>query len=179
MVFASAGCGSDDPKPKASPTPAVDLPAGVTLTAPSTKLKVGDDGTFVYEIGGGASSAVTATVEEITKGSIDEDFRFFTLDAESKSATPYYVTIAVTNHGPAGLGDAPAPFLIHDDQNSIAPPNAITGTFKPCPNRTLPASLLPGKSADICLVFLLPEGRKLISIDARTADPTTAIRWTP
>ena len=179
MAFASSGCGSENSKPKASATPDVDLPAGVSLTAPSTKLKVGQEGTFVYEVGGGASSAVTATVEKVAKGSIKEDFKFFTLDAESKSATPYYVEIAVTNHGPAGLGDAPAPFVIHDDQNSVAAPNAITGTFKPCPNRTLPASLLPGKSADICLVFLLPAGRKLVSIDARTPDPATAIRWNP
>ncbi len=176
-----SACGGDDPAPEpTASTPAgFDLPEGVTLTEPGTTVKVGKPATFVYELGNGVASAVTATVESVTKGSIEDDFAFFTLDKQTKSSTPYYVTVSLTNDGPAGLGGAAAPFVVHDDQNSIAPPTVVTGTFKPCENRTLPESLLPGKGAKICLVFLVPKGRELVSIDSRSTDTAQAISWKP
>ena len=179
LTLSACGGGGSDPEPTASTPAGFDLPDGVTLTEPGSTVKVGKPATFVYELGNGVASAVTATVTSVKKGSIEEDFAFFTLDKQTKSSTPYYVTVTLTNEGPAGLGGAAAPFVVHDDQNSIAPPNVVAGTFKPCENRTLPESLLPGKDATVCLVFLVPEGRKLVSIDSRAKDTTQAISWKP
>lgn len=180
-VALTSGCGGDDevPEPTASTPAGFDLPAGVKLTAPGTTVKVGKKATFVYQLDDGVASAVTAKVTAIDRGAI-EDFAFFSLDADSKASTPYYVKVTLTNDGPAGLGGAAPPFVVHDDQNSIAPPNTVTGTFKPCENRSLPKTLLPGKSAEVCMVFLLPKGRTLVSIDARSADDAArAVRWKP
>lgn len=178
---ALAACGgSDEPAPDPTvETPAgFEVPEGVELSPPGADLKVGQEGTFVYDLGSGAASAVTATIDKITKGSV-KDFTFFTLDAESKKSTPYYVTATITNRGPAGLGSTAPPFVVHDDQDSIAPPNALTGSFKPCATRSLPKSLLPGKSAKVCMVFLLPAGSTLVSIDSQAKELGDALHWKP
>lgn len=171
-------CGGSEPAPEPTvPTPkGFDLPTGVTLTEPGAELAAGKPGTVVLEVGDGAASAVTLTVTKITKGDI-KDFQFFSLDAASKASTPYYVKATVTNQGPAGLGGLGAPFVAHDDANTIVPPNVINGTFKPCPSTSLPKSFLPDDSADLCMVFLIAKGRTLVSIDAQSDDPATAVRW--
>ena len=177
-VLTLGACGGDEPAPEPTvPTPqGFDLPSGVTLTDPGTELAPGEPGTVVLEVDDGAASAVTLTVDKITKGKI-KDFRFFSLDAASKASTPYYVKVTVTNDGPAGLGGLGAPFVAHDDANTIVPPNVINGSFKKCPRTELPKSFLAGDTADMCLVFLIAEGRTLVSIDALSDDPATAVRW--
>lgn len=176
------GCGGDDadPTPTATvSTPAgFDLPDGVELTEPSTTLDVGDPAQVLLTVGDGATSALTSTVTKITKGDI-EDFEFFSLDEQSESSTPYYVTATVENLGPAGIGGTGAPFVAHDDSDTIVPPNVINGTFKPCKSGSLPESFLAGDTAKLCMVFLIPKGRSLVSIDAQSDDPATAVRWKP
>ncbi len=146
-VLTLGACGGSEPAPEGptAPTPeGFDLPSGVTLTDPGTELAPGKPGTVVLEVGDGAASAVTLTVSEITKGKI-KDFQFFSLDAASKASTPYYVTATVRNDGPAGLGGLGAPFVAHDDANTIVPPNVINGSFKPCPRTEVPKSFLAGR----------------------------------
>lgn len=177
-VLTLGACSGSEPAPEATvPTPkGFAVPSGVTLTDPSTELAPGKPGTVVLEVGDGAASAVTLTVTKIAKGDI-LDFRFFSLDAASRASTPYYVKASVKNDGPAGIGGVGAPFVAHDDANTIVPPNVVNGEFKPCPGGTLPKSFLPGDTADLCMVFLVPKGRKLISVDARSDEPATAVRW--
>ncbi len=173
----SACGGSDAATQQAVPTPkGFTVPSGVTLTEPGTELAAGKPGTVVLTVGEGAASAVTLTVTKITKGKI-KDFRFFALDGASKASTPYYVRANVTNKGPAGIGGVGAPFVAHDDANTIVPSNVVNGDFKPCRGGSLPKSFLPGDSARLCMVFLVPKGRKLVSIDARSDEPATAVRW--
>jgi hypothetical protein len=175
-----AGCGgSDDSATPAASTPSgFEVPAGVELTPDETVLEVGEPATTVLEVGDGAASVITATATKITKGDI-KDFRFFSLDEASKASTPYYVRATVTNEGPAGLGGIGAPFVAHDDTDMIVAPNVINGEFEPCQGGTLPESFLAGDSAKMCMVFLIPEGRKLSTIDVRSEKPATAVRWKP
>jgi hypothetical protein len=175
-----AACGGSEPVPEPTvPTPkGFTVPDGVTLTEPGTELKPGAAATVVLDVGDGAVSAVTLTVAKITEGDM-KDFRFFSLDAAGKASTPYYVKATVENAGPAGLGGVGGPFVAHDDSDTIVPPNVINGKFKPCTGSSLPKSFLAGDSADICMVFLIPKGRTLVSIDAQSDTPATAVRWKP
>lgn len=176
------GCssGSDAKKtPNAVPVPkGLDVPAGVKLTPGGTKLTEDQPASVIYQVGDRAASAVTVTVAQVKKGSMD-DFRFFSLDAETNKATPFYVTVKVRNEGPAGLGGAALPIYAHDDSNTNIPANDIVGTFKPCPTSTLPKSFLPGSSAELCLVYLVPRGRALVSVDLQTGSTKDAITWQP
>lgn len=181
-VLLLAGCSGSEPAPRASAatsaTPReVEPPAGVTLTAGGTALKVGQPASVVHRVGDSAASVVTVTVTGATKGSID-DFRYFSLDDASKASTPYYVKVAVKNEGPGGLGGAALPMFARDGAGTDIPANDIVGTFEPCPVRTLPESFLPGATAELCLVYLVPEGRKLRSVTLQTGTPEDAITWT-
>ena len=179
---ACSGGSSDDADPKASATATApkgfDVPAGVTLTDGGTSLAQGKPATVVYQVGDAAASAVTVTVTRVKKGSID-DFRFFSLDAETKKSAPYYVSVTVKNEGPAGLGGGALPVYAHDSSNTNLPANDIVGTFKPCRSSKLPKSFLPGSDAKLCLVYLVPKGRKLQSIALQTDAKAEPISWNP
>lgn len=179
-VLLLAGCGGGDEQEEPEPdVPAgFDVPEGVTLTEPDTALDVGASGTVVIDLGGGAASATTVEVSEVIKGRM-RDFRFFSLDEQTKKSTPYYVQAAVTNEGPAGLGGVSLPLLAHTDADTLYPASELVGEFEKCPDPTIPENFLPGESADVCLIFLVPEGEGLETIDLQPGEPADAVRWQP
>ncbi|MGH3458586.1 hypothetical protein [Aeromicrobium sp.] len=181
LVVALAGCGSDEAKkPERTDVPrGFDVPAGVTITKAGSTLELGKPASVVYQIDEQAASAITVVVNKVDKGSIKKDFAFFSLDDEAKASTPYYVRLNVLNEGPSGLGRVRLPVLAHTRSNKVFPPSELVGTFKPCRNPALPKSFLKGKDADLCLIFLLPKGEKLQSIDLRTGTEADAIHWKP
>lgn len=154
------------------------MPDGVTLTLPGSTVDVGKPATVVFEVGNSAASAITVTVAAVRKGTI-KDFRFFSLDAASKESTPFYVDVTVQNEGPAGLGGVSIPVLAHTASNTVYPPNELVGTFAPCPTSALPKSFLPGTGAKFCMVFLLPKGETLRTIDLQTGSEADAVHWRP
>jgi hypothetical protein len=176
LAGCSSGSGGDD-KPKADVPKGFDVPAGVTLTAAGSTIKAGDAASVVYEVDD-AASAITVRVKAVRKGTM-KDFRFFSLDAASRASTPYYVDVAVRNEGPAGLGGVTLPVLAHTASNTVFPPNELVGTFKPCPSSALPKSFLKGATAQLCMIFLLPKGETLSTVDLQTGSEADAIHWRP
>ncbi len=180
VMPAACSSGEDDPpKPRSEVPKGFDPPAGVTITEGGSTLELGKAGTAVYRVGEKAASAVTVAVSEVKKGDIKKDFTFFSLDDQLKASTPYYVRLNVVNEGPSGLGGVAIPILAHAASNTVFPPNELVGDFKPCPNPALPESFLPNAKADLCLVFLLPKGEKLQSIDLQTGKEADALHWKP
>jgi len=177
-----AGCSSSDDGKKSDEVPVpkgLEVPKGVALTKGGTTLTEDKPASVVYQVGDKAASVITVTVSSVRKGSIKRDFAFFSLDDEAKTSAPFYVDVTVKNEGPAGLGGAALPIFAHDSSNTNLPANDIVGTFKPCRNSTLPKSFLPGASAKLCLVYLVPKGKALQSVDLQTGSTKDAITWTP
>lgn len=177
-----AGCssGSDDKKSDEVPVPkGFEVPKGVTLTKGGTTLTEDKPASVVYQVGDKAASAITVTVSSVRKGSIKRDFAFFSLDDETKASSPFYVDVTVKNDGPAGLGGAALPIFAHDSSNTNIPASQIVGSFKPCATSTLPKSFLPGATAKLCLVYLVPKGKALQSVALQTGSTKDAITWTP
>lgn len=183
MAAVLAGCSSSEPAPApgpttAQPTKVFEPPSGVMITPGGTRLATGKPATVVHQVADSAASALTVTVTAVTRGSI-KDFRYFSLDDATKTSSPYYVRATVKNDGPAGLGGAAMPMFARDSSSADIPANDIVGTFKPCPASTLPPSFLPGASADLCFVYLLPKGRTLTSVTLQTGTRQGAVTWTP
>ena len=177
-----AGCSSSSDGKKSDEVPVpkgLEVPKGVTLTKGGTTLTEDKPASVVYQVGDKAASVITVTVSSVRKGSIKRDFAFFSLDDEAKTSSPFYVDVTVKNEGPAGLGGAALPIFAHDSSNTNLPANDIVGTFKPCRNSTLPKSFLPGATAKLCLVYLVPKGKALQSVDLQTGSTKDAITWTP
>jgi len=180
LVLAACSSGEDAArKPRSDVPKGFDVPAGVTITQGGSTLELGESASVVYELEKGAASAVTVTVDAVRKGNIKKDFTFFSLDEKAKSSTPYYVRVTVENNGPSGLGGVTVPVLAHTTSNTVFPPSELLGTFKPCPNPSLPESFLESAKADLCLVFLLPKGERLSTIDLQTGTEADAIHWKP
>ena len=171
-------CGSKSKDDEVPVPKGFDVPAGVKLTVGGTKLTEGHSASVIYQVGDKATSAITVTVTQVAKGDI-ADFKFFSLDAAAKASTPFYVSVTVKNEGPAGLGGVALPIYAHDSSNTIFPPNELVGTFKPCPSPSLPKSFLPGSTAKLCLVYLVPKGKALQSVDLQTGTSHDAISWSP
>jgi hypothetical protein len=181
LLVLIAGCGGEEPeaRPRTDVPKGFVVPAGVSITKGGTTLELGRSASVVYQVEERAASAVTVAVNGVKTGDIDKDFTFFSLDEKLKTATPYYVRLSVVNEGPSGLGGVAIPVLAHTRSNTVYPPNELVGTFKPCPDPALPESFLEGSKADLCLVFLLPKGEKLQTIDLRTGTEADAIHWKP
>lgn len=171
-------CSSADETPPVPTPKGFDVPAGVTLTQPGTSLALGKPATVVLDLGDGAASAVTVIVDEVRKGTL-EDFRFFSLDEQSSTATPYYVDLTVRNDGPAGLGGSSLPVLAHSSAETVYPASELVGDFEPCPSSELPGRFLADASAKLCFIYLLPKGESLRTIDLQPSDAASAVRWKP
>ena len=180
LVAACGGSSDGGKKSDEVPVPkGFEVPKGVTLTKGGTTLTEDKPASVVYQVGDKAASAITVTIAAVRKGSIKRDFAFFSLDAATKASSPFYVDVTVKNEGPAGLGGAALPIFAHDSSNTNLPANQIVGSFKPCKNSTLPKSFLPGATAKLCLVYLVPKGKALVSVDLQTGSAKDAITWTP
>jgi hypothetical protein len=181
LLVLLTACGGDEPppKPRTDVPKGFDVPAGVTITKGGSTLELRQPASVVYQVEKGATSVVTVAVDEVRKGNIKKDFTFFSLDEKSKTAMPYYVRFTVENRGPSGLGGVSIPVLAHTASNTVFPPSELVGTFKPCPNPALPESFLESSKADLCLVFLLPKGEKLRTVDLQTGTEADAIHWKP
>lgn len=157
LVSCSGGDDADDAEPVEVPSGFV-VPEGIELTDPEAELSVGDRATVIMSVDDRTSSVVTIEPAAVERGDI-EDFTGFSLGDDLSDAAPYYVTVNVENLGPAGIGGAAVPLYINIGvEGTIFPPNDIIGRFPPCPDRVLPESLLPEESAELCLVYLAPEG---------------------
>jgi hypothetical protein len=180
LVLSACSSGDDTkPKPRTDVPKGFKVPAGVTITDPGSTLRLHTAASVVYTVGERAASAITVAVNQVTKGDVEKDFTFFTLDEKLRDSTPYYVRLSVLNNGPSGLGGVAIPVLAHTSSNTVFPPNELVGTFKPCPTPALPKSFLEGSKANLCLVFLLPKGEKLQTIDLQTGKEADAIHWKP
>lgn len=178
VLALGAACSSADEAPPVPTPKGFDVPAGVTLTQPGTSLALGKPATVVLDLGDGAASAVTVIVDEVRKGTL-KDFRFFSLDEQSSTATPYYVDLTVRNDGPAGLGGSSLPVLAHSSAETVYPASELVGDFEPCPSSALPGRFLSGASATLCFIYLVPKGETLRTIDLQPSDASSAVRWKP
>ena len=107
-----------------------------------------------------------------------KDFAGFQLNPAVKASTPYYVQIAVENLGESDLSGVGLPVYLDNGSDVLIPAAAINSAFKPCPSRPLPAKFVKGQKANLCLVFLAPQGTSLKVIALRPSEAQEPITWT-
>jgi hypothetical protein len=147
----------------------------VAKTPLGTKLKLGQPAVIAYEDSESKKKAtIKLTPSAIEQGSIG-DFKNIKLDADQKTATPFYVKVTAANVGRVALpGKAsPATYIngIDDrgqDQNEVI----FFGDFPRCAAKT-PKTFKPGESYTTCLTYLIPKGGSLkgmrwIAFDEKT-----------
>jgi hypothetical protein len=177
-----SACGADsDKKPTAKPsvdlpTANVDVPAGVTLTKAGTALPFGQTATVAYEQNAQRSSVLELTVDSVQKGRI-ADLGAYQLDATSKKSTPYYAHVRAKNVGTGDLSHAIAPAYAVDSTNALVQAVTFNNSFTKCPSTSLPNGFTAGKSASLCLAYLIPAGRTLVQMSYRPLQQYEPITW--
>ena len=176
-------CGADNDKKPAAAKPSapipsgnVDVPSGVTLTKAGTALKFGETATVAYEQNPQRSSVLALTVNSVAKGRIG-DLAAYQLDPASKKSTPYYARVQVKNLGTGDLSHAITPIYAVDSTNALVQAVSFNNTFAKCPSTTLPAGFTAGKTANMCLAYLLPPGRTLVEMSYRPLQQYEPITW--
>ena len=160
-----------------SPSSTVDVPASVELTEVGADLAFGDTATVIHEPTKNAGTVLELTVEKAVEGTTD-DFSGFVLDDYTRSATPYYVDVTVTNVGEGNVGGSPVPLWGVDAQNTLLPPASFTTTFRKCPSEPLPKKFEPEASFSTCLVFLAPDKGTMRAVSFRPNQEFDPIEWT-
>ena len=155
--------------------PATAAAAGANgLTPPGTHLGFGTAATVGWvpptlDTGTGAHKGLKlqVTVESIQKGTI-ADFTNIDLNASEKKSTPYYVQVRLTalgNVAPPKDNDPALTFTAIDDRGQEQDNVTILGTFQRCDDPSPPTSFADGKSYQSCLVYLIPGGGSIKSVE--------------
>jgi hypothetical protein len=154
------------------------------VTAPGTKLSVGQSARVPYHKAGAPgtapSSTLAVTVQSFDKGSLS-DFNGIELDATQKASTPYYVKVHVTNLGPGAIdvdGSAAAIEGVDSTGNNQSSVTFI-GDFPRCHDAASTTPIPSGKGYDDCLTFLIPGGIKAISYNGSDAYIDSPVTWAP
>ena len=181
LSLALTACGGSDEKavdkPTPSVTPKVEVPEGVTLTDAGEKLTFGSPATVAYEANPDKGSVLQMSVAKVEKAGISE-LSAYQLDAATKSSTPFYVTVDVTNVGSSDLGGVDVPIFLVDSKNTLIHSSSFTNTFKPCPSTPLPKSFAPQAKTKACLLYLVPAGSTFTEMSFRPVQDVEPIVWT-
>jgi hypothetical protein len=181
LVLSACGSDNSEKKPKAEPsvdlpTGNVDVPSGVTLTKAGTQLAFGETATVAYQQNSQRSSVLRLTVQSVKRGQI-KDLASYQLDAASRKSTPYYAHVQVRNVGTGDLSHAVAPIYAVDSTNALVQAVSFNNTFKKCPSTPLPNAFTGGKSASLCLTYLVPAGRTVTEMSYRPLQQYEPITW--
>ena len=176
-VGSLVGCGGDDEPSESSEssgssgTEAADaettadylpVPEGVDLTAPGTGLGFGEPATIAWRPRQDTVVALDLTVERIDRTSFKESFDGWQVTKEMRGQLPYFVRVRATNVGDNRVGGLLVPLYGFSGESAMYEPlDFREQVFEPCPGGDLPKKLAPGRSADLCFVYLLPEDQEL------------------
>lgn len=201
VVTAVAGltaCGSDEPSaaPSSSTAPTeattttattattappssyLPVPDGVTLTEPGTELALKEPAVAAWEPRQGVVGVVDVTVARIEQTTVEASLAGFELSDAEQQATPYFVHVRATNAGDTELGDRQLPMYLLDSAGALLPPTGIANDFEPCPGSVLPPVFSPGDDATSCLLFLVPAGHVVASVELQPPVGVEPISWT-
>lgn len=148
-------------------------------TEPGSALALGESATIDWSPNQKVKGRITITVKRLDQGPA-KDVRAIKVDPPLKNPRLYYVRFSLENAGTTDLGGVSAlslPLYVDDGSSVLMPAADVRLAFKPCPLQKLPATFGAGKTAELCLVYVL-ERTVLKNLSLRPNDRDAAITWT-
>ena len=174
----ACGGGDVEKRPTPSPTPvSAPAPDGVTATDPGTALEHGDRATLVWQPATDLTGVLDLTVESVQERRASV-FDGWLADDTMQAARPYFVSVALTNVGGSDLAGQVVPLYLRDDRGRLGAPWTVGGDFTACQSGPLPEPFEPGASAEICLVYLAPDGARIEDMVFEPTEGYDPITWT-
>jgi hypothetical protein len=179
-VLAASACSSPEPAAETEPsTP----PATVATTDgtepgtdPGTELGFGDSALLAWQptqdLAGELELSVDAVAEQ--RQSV---FDGWARDEAMAAARPYFVTVALTNVGDTDLGGQDVPLYLRDTDGTLGAPWTLGGDFTACQSGPLPVPFEAGAEAEMCLVYLVPDGGRVRDLVFEPTEGYDPITW--
>ena len=177
LLLTLTACSGGDTEKSSESTPGFDVPAGLTLSEPGTEKKVGESLAIGYpsaedEAGTALALGVTRVVEAPRR-----DLSLYRIPAGMQ---PYYVRVMVGNRGPAEASFPEGlPWWLHVAGDTLVPATPTPGGFSTCAPPQVGRTMAAGTTAKGCLLFLVPKGTAVESVDFQPGGVATAVRWRP
>lgn len=179
LALSLTSCSGSEPDVEDAPAASAStpVPEGVETTAPGTELEFGDAATLAWQ-----PTQELAGVLDLTVDSVAEQprsvFVGWARDDAMAAARPYFVLVSLTNTGDSDLGGQAVPLYLRDDAGSLGAPWTLGGDFTACQSGPLPTPFGPDAEADLCLVYLAPEGARIQDMVFKPTEAYDAISWT-
>lgn len=169
--------GSGAAVPSGYPSQAATI-TGLSLTAPGKALRVGQSATVAWQPSQKTVGALDVTVTAMHSTTFKQSFKGWELDAATRGDAPYFVTASVRNAGQADLGGRAVPLYGAAASGALVEASTFASDFKPCHPGVLPTPFPAGARADVCLVYLVPDGGALDGVSFRPTERFDPITWT-
>jgi hypothetical protein len=177
VVAESSTPADGSPAAEPSPAPYLDVPADVELTDQGQALSLGDSATVAWEPRKRLVGALDVTVRAVERAPISV-FRGWRLTPETRSSAAYFVRARLENVGETDLTGLDVPLYAVDETNTLLQAASFASRFEPCPSTKLPEKYRPGRSATVCLVYLVPDKGDLTAVAFRPTQTFEPITWT-
>jgi hypothetical protein len=180
-TLALSACSDDgdkDTKSSNDSTPSESSTTGVELTAPGSKLELGETATVAWAPNQKLASTIAVTINRIDRGPA-RDFRAVKVDPPLNDPKLYYVWFTLENEGDTQLGGLSSlmlPIYLDDGSSILKPAADVRVRFSPCPLKKLPAKFGEGRKTVLCLVYAVEAD--LANISLRPDDTSELITWT-
>ncbi len=161
----------------ATETPYLEVPDDVELTPQGSELEVGETATLAWQPKQDLIGVLDVTVDRLEKTTFKKSFQGWKLDDKTRKSTPYFVRVSVENTGKTQLGGLRVPLYIVDGENTLIESSSFASRFKPCPSTSLPKKFGAGRTQQVCLVYLAPDGGELTAVSFRPTQEFNPITW--
>ena len=178
LAMALSSCSEAEPEGDATPesTPTVTAVEAAT-TAPGTDLELGDSAVLVWQPESSLTGVLDLAVDAVAEQR-QSVFDGWVRDDVMAAARPYFVTVSLTNAGESDLAGQVVPLYLRDDAGALGGPWTLGGDFTACQSGPLPSPFEPGAAAEMCLVYLVPDGGRIQDMVFEPTEGYDPITWT-
>ena len=93
------------------------------------------------------------------------------------ASRPYFVTVRLANAGESDLAGQDVPLYLRDDNGTLGAPWTLGGDFAACQSGPLPTPFEAGAEAEMCLVYLVPDGAQIVDLVFEPTEGYDPITW--
>ena len=175
FALSVSACAPADPESTPDPpsTTAVDPDVG---TDPGTDLDFGEEATLAWQPEADVPGVVDLRVDAVAEQR-QSVFDGWIRDDTMAASRPYFVTVIVTNAGESDLGGQEVPLYLRDDAGGLGAPWTLGGDFTACQSGPLPTPFAAGAEAEMCLVYLAPDGARIRDLVFEPTEGYDPITW--
>ncbi len=172
-----AACSAPDTSAEPEAPTASATAAAASGTAPGTELEHGEAAVLTWQPTRDLAGELELSVERVAEQRRSV-FDGWVRDEAMAAARPYFVTVSLANVGDSDLGGQDVPLYLRDDNGALGAPWTLGGDFTACQSGPLPSSFEPGAEAEMCLVYLVPDGARIQDMVFEPTEGYDPITWT-